>query len=492
MRTRKKRSFLYNCDGEDHLSMVWENPTPEKLIRQIYGPIAQTQVDTICCSMGIGNVALWDSRALGRMGEFTGYQFTNAIFAKAYENATLFLENGWDLLDTVIQGGRQTGVDVFYSYRVNDVHDLWDNCVDVKPLFKKEHPEWLHQPDAFPDKFGAPCTTALDFRRKEVRDNRLAVIREIMEHDFDGLELDLLRDNVYFRPESALSDSYCMTDFIRQVRGLLDRLSEERGRYLELAIRIPHTVVGAQATGFDLATYAREGLVDIVIGGVGGNDGISPNTAQFRALFRDTHIGYYPCLNGWYETADMTLDKTPDSVILGVADQLWADGPDGIYTFNLYPTETYRRDLCRRIGSPETLRGVSKTYVADWAGGPYRKHLPVSLGETETEYFSYSIRTADPHRDPGPSAAELTLKLRDVSVHDVFHVRFNGHSLPPPRFDQEVTQSCLEPVCKWTVQPGWLACENTVEFRLERRDPLLAKLTPLVLQSIHLDVMYSI
>ena len=50
-----------------------------------------------------------------RQGEFTGYQFTNAIFAKAYENATLFLENGWDLLDTVIQGGRQTGVDVFLS-----------------------------------------------------------------------------------------------------------------------------------------------------------------------------------------------------------------------------------------------------------------------------------------------------------------------------------------------------------------------------------------
>lgn len=487
---RKTRHLLYNCDGEDHLSMVWGDPTPQAICDLIYGPIQGTQVDTITWSLGIGNVALWESSVLERMGEKTGYHFTNAIFAKAYENAALLLERGQDIFDIAIEGARHAEIDIFYSYRVNDVHDLWDSCIDIKPRFKEEHPEWLHRSDAFPGKFGAPCTTALDFRHREVRDNRLRAIEEIMEHDFDGLELDLLRDNVYFRPESAMSDAYCMTDFIRQVRKLLNRLSKKRGKYLELAIRIPHTVGQSIASGFDLPVYARDSLVDIIIGGVGGNDGISPDTKFFKRLLEGTGIGYYPCLNGWYETADMTLDKTSDTNMLGVADQLWADNPDGIHTFNLYPQKDYRRELLCRIGSPATLKGLSKTYLADWSGGSFCKHLPVSLGETETEYFSYEINTADTHRNPAPVSAQLRIKLLDVSRNDIFCVRLNGQELGAPEFLLEVTQSCFEPDCVWAVPPTLLSNRNLFEMRLVKRDPLLAKQTPLVLASIHLAVKY--
>lgn len=491
----KRRSYLFNWDGSDCLAMLKERPTERDLLEQVFGPLEGSGVDTICYMQGVGNFAEYRSEVLPLAGENRGFRFNGVSSYKRYANVKHFLDNGLDPLEIVTRGARERKLDVFFSYRLNDIHDHWPDCIDFMPRFKAEHPEWLHPKELFPDFHGnTAITTALDYTVKDVRDFRLSIIREAMEnYAFDGLELDFMRSPFYFHWDKGLGSAYMMTDFVSEVRGMLDEIGGTRGVYIELAVRVCTTAIGSRMAGFDVETWAKRGLIDHVIAGTGG---LNIDTKGYKQLLHGTGVSFYPCLYGDYERI-----ASNDNVMRGVAEALLAEEPDGIYAFNMYPTPARRAELVKQIGSLETLKGLDKTYIVDmdydyiltreeWR---YNLHLPITLGETEREPLLIPIRAGKGLAGLPPETnvrIRLKIWIKDVTEDDDLRFGFNGMTLAAP-LRESVEGEFAQDWLVWELDRSRIIPVNEVSIRLANRNRHLKAFAPAIVQRINLEVKFG-
>ena len=122
---------------------------------------------------------------------------------------------------------KKRGLDVFYSFRINDIHDSF--TPDELATFKVEHPEWLIGERKYGDV--TSFRTPLNFAIPEVRELKFRVIEELFKkYDFDGLEIDFLRSAPYFLPGEEAKNAHLLTELLQRVRKHLD----ERGRQRDL------------------------------------------------------------------------------------------------------------------------------------------------------------------------------------------------------------------------------------------------------------------
>jgi len=123
--------------------------------------------------------------------------------------------------------------------------------------FNKEHPEYrIPKPDGTPAVY-----PFLDFKHKEVRDFKLAIIREVAAHDIDGMELDFCVYPPFFFDPKA--DGHFMTDLIRDARRVLDEEGEKRGVHIDLAVRIEPDA--EERLYMAWRDWVREGLIDWIV-----------------------------------------------------------------------------------------------------------------------------------------------------------------------------------------------------------------------------------
>lgn len=491
MRQRKKRSFIYCWDGDD-FGLISEQPTAAELTDKIFVPLEGSTVDTLFCVFGIGNFAEYPSDILTLWGESQQYNFNTLSSYRRYAAVKHLLDTGLEPCKIVIDAARDRKLDVFFSMRLNDIHDHWAMHSDLIPSFKKENPHWLHPKELFPDYHGGhEIGTALDYTVKEVRDLRIRTLREALErYDFDGVELDFMRSPFYFHWDKGLCSAYMLTDFVREVRELLDEIGAKRGRTIELAVRVCTTVTGSQMSGFDVAHWAREGLIDIVIAGTGG---LNIDTEHYKRILQGTGVSFFPCLYGDYERTASSVE-----VMRGAAEALLSGNPDGIYAFNTYPEERGRIGLMKEIGSLATLSGLDKTYIADmdydyiltreeWR---YGKHLPATLGETKREGLVFPL-TAGENLSVYPEArALLQIWIKDRSDGDRLIFRFNGQELGAPQLEK-VPDEYMQYWLVWEVEPGSVLPVNEIYIQLLERNKHLKRYVPAVVQRINLAVTFG-
>jgi hypothetical protein len=490
MRNRKKRSFIYCWDGDD-FGLISEKPTEAELVSKIFSPLADTSVDTVFFVLGIGNFAEYPSDILKLWGESVDYNFNTITSYRRFAAVKHLFDSNLDPCEIIIKASRERNIDPFFAFRLNDIHDHWEIHSDLIPTFKKENPHWLNPNEWFPDFHGNnEITTALNYFVKEVRELRIRTIREIFEkYDFDGLELDFMRSQFYFHWDKGLSSAYIMTDFVREVRGLLDEAGVKRGKSIELAVRVCTTVIGSKMAGFDVEEWAKQGLIDIVIAGTGG---LNIETGEYKTILNGTGVSFFPCLYGDYERI-----ASNDEVMRGIAEVLLSNGPDGIYAFNTYPDERGRRELMKQIGSLETLRGLNKTYIVDmdydyiltreeWR---YHVHLPATLGETNQESLIIPIQVGEDLSGYTNVQIRLKIWIKNWSEQDMYKFGFNGNLLSPPVMERSEENSWL---CwfTWDLQAGDVKLLNEVSVQLVKRNPHLAKYTPAVLERINIDVKF--
>ncbi|MFD0960635.1 hypothetical protein [Paenibacillus chungangensis] len=494
MRRAKRRSYLFNWDGSDCLALIKERPSEDDLLRQVFEPLEDSGVDTLVYMQGVGNFAEYRSKLLPLAGEARDYRFNSVSSYKRYANAKHFLDNGMDPLAIVVRGARERKLDVFFSFRLNDIHDHWPDCVDFLPRFKLEHPEWLHPKEYFPDFHGrTEITTALDYSVKEVRDFRLRIIREVLEnYEFDGLELDFMRSPFYFHWDKGLGSAYMLTDFVSAVRDMLDEIGGRRGAYLELAVRVCTTVTGSGMAGFDVAAWAKRGYIDHVIAGTGG---LNIDTRGYMELLQGTGVSFYPCLYGDYERI-----ASSDAVMRGTAELLLTDRPDGIYAFNIYPSGPHRRELVRQIGNLSALQGLDKTYIVDldydyiltreeWR---YSIHLPITLGETERESLTIPVRAGEELASrtvPEHAAIRLKVWIKDMTADDVIRFRWNGGRLEEAG-TEPVAEQFAQHWLTWELRPSMIRYVNELSIQLVERNKHLKSYAPAIVQRVNLELAY--
>ena len=129
-RVRRYR-VIFNCDG--HAVAKDSKGDLDQWIENLFGPLADSHVDALFwCDGAGGNTANYDSQVLEPTGKRIG---------KLRPYIAKWINEGHDPPKVVVREAKKQGLDVFYSFRINDIHDAF--MPDELPTFKIEHPEWL-------------------------------------------------------------------------------------------------------------------------------------------------------------------------------------------------------------------------------------------------------------------------------------------------------------------------------------------------------------
>ena len=283
--------------------------------------------------------------------------------------------------------------------------------------------------------------TGKDYAYPEVRDYMYGMITELFERfDVDGVELDFNRHPAVFRREEGYQNRYLMTDLVRRVRERMKEVAAERGREMELAVRVAPTLKDSMRIGLDVPLWMSEGLVDIVTAGMGWIPFEMP-IREFVEAAEGTGVQVYGCIEALRPTSD-------DNAVRALASRFWRAGAGThLYNFFTLPVE-WKRRMLPQLGDPDSLARRDKRYELDHTdriaysghGGAFRNavppaQLPVTLHETQTGHGP--VLRMDIADDLEAASAEgslgrcvLGLLLENFSPLDEYEVRINGETYP--------------------------------------------------------------
>jgi len=292
-------------------------------------------------------------------------------------------EQGLDYFDELIKQGHKRGKEIWWGLRMNEVErgDLTAYegkdggtpklSPDVQNPVKAAHPDWLIRSWWWQGFW--------NYAVKEVRDYRLSIVREVAEqYDFDGVHLDFLRHTPHLPPGKQWENREHLTDFMREVRSTLQAQAAKRGRPFLLAARVPDSVEGCHTDGLDIETWAREGLVDVLIL---GTRTINVDVASFRKAMGGAPVKLIPSFDCYHAADGYHVNQALDH-LCGVFGNYLNQGADGVGTFNhtagseehakkigVSQHLTYNPEILQTIGSLQTIGTQARCYSIDRRGG---------------------------------------------------------------------------------------------------------------------------
>ncbi|MBT3606439.1 MAG: family 10 glycosylhydrolase [Candidatus Latescibacteria bacterium] len=292
-------------------------------------------------------------------------------------------DQGTDILKVVTDRVHHHGRRVMASVRMSDVHHASEMYRSLTPKIMLDHPEWrIVQDDGHVD-------VALDYTFEGVREHRLAILEEIVtNYDVDGLELDFMRSCRYFPAHLAEERIPIMTAFVRDVRAMMDRVSEEKEcERLVLGMRVPPSVEECPGLGLDPERWVKEGWVDYLAPSDFMWFDYGTQVETYAAFCKDTDCGVYPCINPfaaeWVDHRAINA-YTPNPVnfnrrvffsnahVRGLLRNFYTWGADGIYSFNF---------CCETIDNPSYVKRVHDILQLDqesiWLGDASYFYLPI-------------------------------------------------------------------------------------------------------------------
>ena len=175
-------------------------------------------------------------------------------------------ERGTDVLAIVARRVHEHGVKFLAEFRMGDTHHT--SIDPVNPAcaqFLLDHPEWtIKRTDKLAE---GTEETALDYSIPEVREHRLAIIKELAYRpEVDGIELNFMRWLKFFQRELAPAKAPIMTEFVGQVHRICTEAAKKRGRQkVSLGGRIASTLEECRLAGLDPAEWIKLGYMDYII-----------------------------------------------------------------------------------------------------------------------------------------------------------------------------------------------------------------------------------
>ena len=298
--------------------------------------------------------------------------YGNNEFSAGVESAT-------HATDLVVDWCHDNDLEVWGSLRMNDIHDSRARNMDhVHDPLKRMHPELLVAPEEnrlLPAELAERSQwTVFNYARQEVHGHRLDFIgRDAAAHDFDGYELDFSRHGFYFPLGEERGLAPRMTDLVSQVRALLNDIGRRRGRPYSLVVHAHDSIDTSLNQGLDVVTWLQEGLIDVLVVGVGYLPYTVP-ASEWRALGDEYGVPVYPAVNTntyhfWWSEVLRRREAFPEAVRAHAA-HYWERGFEGQYLFNLSCMDERKREVpheftdqvLKQIGDPAELGGTDKLY----------------------------------------------------------------------------------------------------------------------------------
>jgi hypothetical protein len=369
---QRRRRIIFNDDGDD----VWHPTagTPDGFLGVRLKHVLGTQVDTVFyCTTQSFNYHTYRTEV--------GEVFLSRDGAFQHNQMQALMDAGTDPLELAVEFGHANGIEVFWTLRMNDIHDAF--TPPLWPQWKTDHPDallgergdWERHPPGSQRRWWS----GVDFAREDVRERTRELIEEVArKYDVDGIDLDWLRHPIHFaetlRGEPVPgAKAGLITQLVRDVRERLDGIGEERGRPILLSVRVPMLVRHCVYLGTDVDSWLQEGLLDMVVAG-GGYIPFSMPNEELVSLGHEREVPGYPCISA----SGMTRRPPygPGGVYgieawRAAAANAFAAGADGISLFNLFPapgSDAHNR-LARQVfaeaGEPATLAGKDKLFCLD-------------------------------------------------------------------------------------------------------------------------------
>jgi len=362
----RTRRIIFNNDGNEPVYYLKE-ATAKELLDCRTTALKGTHVDSIFyCTWSSGFGYFTHRTKVGQIFDRTDNPEhpDNKGGGLSRNKTAEFIRQGTDPLEIMVDFCKENGIEVFWSLRMNDTHDAWGSWYGdlLFPQVKKDHPEWLVASKEKRSKHGG--WSAMDFGHAEVRDLTFRFFEEVCEnYDVDGIEMDFCRHPVYFKNpawgiDAGPTEWEQMTEMVRRVREMTERVGLKRGRPILVAARVPDSVEYCKAMGLDLERWLQEGLIDLLA--VSDYFRLNPWKVSVD-LGRKYGVPVYPCLS---ETRmrDDEARKTRSSIecYRSRAMNAWAAGASGIYLFNSFNP---RSPLWSELGDPKVLETLDKVYV---------------------------------------------------------------------------------------------------------------------------------
>lgn len=278
----KEYRCLYNLDmGAIPLCLsrsrgAFEGVFTVEHVREFVRDAAGTGVDAFLCCPTLLRLPLWDSKEEPHWREEAPRRHPPADrkswtpSERIYYPMREYILSGGDPVKEVYDAVRETDMAFFFSYRMNDWHFVELEEPERYPTldrFYTEHPEYRI---GYPNRENPVGWDIKNSRQQnyiipDVRRHYLALLIELAEeYDIDGLELDLMRSPNYFPLNRLEEGTAAMTDFVRSVRTMLDRVGRERGKELPLCVRVPHRYGYCARIGLDVKGWVESGWVQMV------------------------------------------------------------------------------------------------------------------------------------------------------------------------------------------------------------------------------------
>lgn len=438
------RGILYNED--DSHRFVLDPPgtmKPERL-DQLVDELADCQVTVMlicCCAKNVGYPSkVWDVHSRG----FDAAQDNNQPYfgdvppadreglRRWAHNLKVLLDAGVDPMQRMIDRCRQKRISPWVSIRMNDVHDAHLLRSPLHSRIWTEHHEYWR----YPDRFAAWNDRCLNYALKPVRDNMMALIREVCERfDMDGLELDWNRFPLHFREGEEIEQGKMLTEWMAEVREVA-RAAEKKWKHpIWLVARVPARPEVALGTGLDAAAWAKRRLIDhLIVAPFFTTTDFDIPVEKWIELLRGTGVGVTAGL-------EIRVQPYPGAEVLpntaerrrGAAMAHLARGSQGIYVFNYFENRSEAGGmldaLFQQMGSIETLADKDRSYVVTFVdiqvpGKPIPAALPRTLSPGESAEFALFIGP-----QPLPTARGevlLTLKPDKPQEKTPAQVTLNG------------------------------------------------------------------
>ncbi len=445
---RQPRRIIMNNDGCDVLYFPKaEKATTEAFLAKRTTPLAGTHVDTIAfCPTSSGFGFFTHNTSVGTLLTRSGPDY--GIQGDTRNIARELIDQGTDCLQAVVEFGHDQKMEVFWSMRMNDTHDVAhhpDKPYLLFPPFKEQHPSWLVGDHARRTPHGR--WSSVDYARPEIRDLAFGFIDEVCRnYDVDGVELDFFRHLCYFKSTAlggTASDQQreVMTDLMRRVRKMTEDVGIKRGRPILLSIRVPDSVGFCRDMGFDVEQWMREGLVDMLI-----------TSCYFRLnpwnysveLGHKYGVSVYPCLSDSRVRGETRFRRSSAESYRGRATNAWVAGADGLHLYNYFNPNAA---MWSEIGDADALQVMDKLYFVNVRDGDPRRFLangleyrtvavvgpshPRLLTTGEPATLSIEIGDDIPAAQRRGYKPDVTLHLDVPSIRNVeqLDVSFNGTEL---------------------------------------------------------------
>jgi hypothetical protein len=295
----RKLPIAYRHDG---FSPFFAKPPMNRkdVEQRLIDPFEGTNVEILVWGLGPGSVFCFDTKVGQLFGEgLTDEQRTMVRQGDlwVHENVTNLIRQGAGPLRIAVERGREIGLPVFARLEMNHEYGpadpkSWHWVAFVGDL-NKGHPEY---------RIGK--SVLLDFKHKEVRDFKLAIFREAAEAGVDGISLDF----AVYPPFFTKADAEIMTQFLRDLRDMLDELGKARTNRIQIMARVAN--IDYMPLGLDWKTWMRERLVDIIVPTKRRQrDYFELRIEEFVSLANQTGVRVVPSI--WHSLGFVDTDPHP-------------------------------------------------------------------------------------------------------------------------------------------------------------------------------------